>query len=82
MRNFKKTLLVVFVVLLFVSCASTPKFIFEALSNTKFNESLSEKEISRKTDENIYPFTVNYKIVWQCWKIKKQISKSVKKNAS
>ena len=54
------------VTLLFASCTSTPKFVFEALANTKFNESLSENEISRKQDENIYPFTLNYKNHYGC----------------
>lgn len=67
MKILKKSSLVIWVMLLFVSsCTSTPKFIKEVLANTKFDESLAEYEISRKKDENVYPFTLNYKNHYGC----------------
>jgi hypothetical protein len=66
MRISIKASFLVLLIPLFVSCASTPKIIFEALANTRFNESFSQNEISRKKDENVYPFTMNYKNHYGC----------------
>ena len=51
---------------LFYSCSGTPKFIYEDLANTKFDESLAEKELSRKGSDKVYPFTLNYKNNYGC----------------
>jgi hypothetical protein len=63
--------------ILFISCSTPPKFIFEALANTNFNESLSENEISRVKKQNVYPFTINYKNHYGCPIIKVKIDNKI-----
>lgn len=73
----KRISVIFLAVSLCISCSTPPKFIFEALANTKFNESLSKTELSRESKHNRYPFTMNYKSHYGCPIINIQIDNKV-----
>lgn len=52
--------------LILTACASTQKFIFESLANTKFDDSHFEEELSRKGSDSEYPFSLNCRKNYGC----------------